>query len=48
MRQRIARIFFSIPMIIFAKICIPDDYRGFILLFVQLPDFKMLDFSTSV
>ena len=27
--------FFSISMIIFAKICISDDYRGFILLFVH-------------
>ena len=27
--------FFSISMIIFAKICISDDYRDFILLFVH-------------
>ena len=26
-------------MIIFAKICISDDYRGFILLFVHPADF---------
>ena len=31
--------FFSISMIIFAKICISDDYRGFILLFVHPANF---------
>ena len=28
-------------MIIFAKICISDDYRGFILLFVHLASLYM-------
>ena len=34
-KNRKKSIFFSISMIIFAKICISNDYKGFILLFVH-------------
>ena len=34
-RRPANKAFFRTSMIIFAKICISDDYKGFILLFVH-------------